>query len=84
VIKSKRIRRAGHVARLRERRSLYCVLVGTPKGKRRLGRHRHRWEDNFKMDPQDVGCGGMDWINLAEDRDRWLALVNAVMNLRLP
>jgi len=60
------------------------VLVGKPEGKRPLGRPRCRWEDNVKMDLQGVGCGGMDWIDLAEDRDRWRTLVNAVMNLRVP
>ena len=57
--------------------------MGKPEGKRLLGRPRRRWEDNIKMDLQEVGCGGIDWIDLAEDRDRWLALVNAVMNLRV-
>ena len=57
--------------------------MGKPDGKRSLGRPRHRWEDNIKMNLQEVGCGGMDWIELAEDRDRWRALVNAVMNLRV-
>jgi len=60
------------------------VLVGKPEGKRPLGRPRRRWEDNIKMDVQEVGCGGMDWIELAQDRERWRALVNAVMNLRVP
>ena len=60
------------------------VLVGKPEGKRRLGRPRHRWEDNIKMDLQEVGCGGMDWIKLAYDRDRWWVLVNVVMKLRVP
>ena len=60
------------------------VLVGKPEGKRPLGRPRRRWEDNIKMDLQEVGCGGMDWIKLAQDRDRWRELVNAVMNLRVP
>jgi hypothetical protein len=59
-------------------------LVGKPEGKRPLGRPRLRWEDNMKVDLQEVGCGGVDWIELAEDRDRWRALVNAVMNLRVP
>jgi len=65
-------------------RGVYRVLVGKPEGKRPLGRPRRRWEDNIKMDLQRVGCGGMDWIELAQDRDRWWALVNAVMNLRVP
>ena len=58
--------------------------MGKPEGKRQLGRHRRRWEDNIKMDLQEVGCGRMDWIEVAQDRDRWRALVNAVMNLRVP
>jgi hypothetical protein len=67
-----------------EKRSLCWVLVGNPKRKRPLGRPRHRLEDNIKMDPQEVGFGDMDWIELAEDRNRWRALINAVMNLRFP
>ena len=78
------MRWAGHVARMRERRGVYSVLVGKPERKRPLGRPRHRWEDNIKMDLQEVGCGAMDGIVLAQDRDRWRALVNAVMNLRVP
>jgi len=66
-----------------ERRSVYRVLVGKPEGKRPLGRPRIRWEDNIKMDLQEVGCGGMDWTELAQDRDRWRALVTTVMNLRV-
>ena len=65
-----------------KRRGEYRVLVGKPGGKRPLGRPRRRWEDNIKMDHEGVGCGGMDWIELAEDRDRWLALVKAIMNIR--
>jgi hypothetical protein len=60
------------------------VLVGKPEGKRPLGRPRRRWDDNIEMDLQEVGFGGMDWIGLAQDRDRWRALVSAVMNLRVP
>jgi hypothetical protein len=67
-----------------EGRGVYRILVGRPEGKRPLGRHRRRWEDNIKMNPQEVGWGGMDWIDIAQDRDRWRALVNAVMNLRVP
>ena len=63
---------------------VYRVLVGKPKGKKPLGRPRRRWEDNIKMDLQEVGCGGMDWIDLVQDTDRWRALVNAVMNIRDP
>jgi hypothetical protein len=84
VIKSSRMRWAGHVALMRKRRGVYRVLVGKPEGKRPLGRPRPRWEDNIKMDLHEVGCGGMDWIELAQDRDRWRALVNAAMNLRVP
>jgi len=69
---------------MRERRGVYRVLVEKPEGKRPLGRPRRRWEDNIKMDLQEVGCGSMDWIELAQDRDRWRELVNAVMNLRVP
>ena len=83
VVKSRRMRWAGHVARMGEGRGVYRVLVGKPEGKRPLGRPRHRWDDNIKMDLQEVGCGGMDWIEMAQDRDRWRALVNAVMNLRV-
>ena len=72
------------MARMGERRVLYRVLVGEPQGKRPLGRPRRRWEDNIKMDLQEVECGGLDWIELAQDMDRWLALVNVVMNLRIP
>ena len=67
-----------------ERRGVYRFLVRKPEGKRPLGRPRRRWEDNIKVDLQEVGCGGMDWIEVAQDRDRWRALVNAVMNLWVP
>ena len=70
--------------RMGEERVVYRVLVGKPRGKRPLGRPRHRWEDNIKMDLQEVRCGGMDCTELAQDRDRWQALVNAVMKLRVP
>jgi len=79
----RRMRWAGHVACLGEMRGVYRVLVGKPEGKRQLGRPRLRWEDNIKMDLQVVGCGGMYWIDLAQDRYRWWALVNAVMNLQI-
>ena len=84
VVKSRRMRWAGHVARMGEGRGVYKVLLGKPEGKRPLGRPRRRWEDNINMDLQELGCGGMDWIELAQDRDRWQALVIAVMNLRVP
>ena len=84
VITPRRMRWAGHVARMGERRGVYRVLVGKPEGKRSLGRPKRRWEDNIKMDLQEVGCGGMDWIELVQDRERWRALVNAVMKLGVP
>ena len=84
MIKSRGMRWTGHVARMEERRSVYRVLVGKLEGKRPLERPRRRWEDNIKMCLWEVGCGGMVWIVLAQDRDRWRALVNAVMNLRVP
>ena len=78
------MRWAGHVARMGEGRGLYRVLVGKPEVERPLGRPRHRWEDNIKVDLQEVGGGSMDWIELAQDRNRLRALVTAVMNLRVP
>ena len=84
VIKSRRMRWAGHVAPMGEKRRVYRVLVDKTEGKRPLGRPRRRWVDNIRMDLQEVKCGCMDWIGLAQDRDRWRTLVSAVMNLRVP
>jgi hypothetical protein len=83
VNKSRRIRLAGHVAHVGESRGVFRVLVVKPEGKRLLGRPRHRWEDNMKMDPQEVGCKDVDLIDISQNRDRWWALVNAAMNLRV-
>ena len=83
VIKWRRIRWAGHIAHMGESRGLYTILVGRSEGKRTPRRPRHRWENNVKMDLQEMGCGGIDWIHLAQDRGRWWAPVNAVMNLRV-
>jgi hypothetical protein len=84
MIKSRRMRWAGHVVSKEEGRVVYRVLVGKPEGMRPMGRSRRRWEDNIEVDLQEVGGGGMDWIDLAQDRDRWWALVNAVINLLVP
>jgi len=84
VIKSRRMRWAGHVARMGEETGVYRVLVGKLEGSRPMWRPRRRWVDNIKMDFQEVGCGYMDWIGLAQNRDRWRTLVSAVMNLRVP
>jgi len=84
AIKLRRMRWAGHVARMEEWRGVYRVLVGKPEGKRPLERPRRRWNDNIKKDLKQVECGGMDWIELAQDRDRWRALVHALMNHWVP
>jgi hypothetical protein len=84
IIKSSRMRWASHVARMGEKRSAYRLLVGRPEGKRPLGRPRRRWVDNIRIDFGEVGWGDVDWIGLAQDRNRWRALVNSVLNLRVP
>jgi hypothetical protein len=84
IIKSRRMRWAGHVARMGEKRNAYRYLVGRPEGKRPLGRPRRRWVDNIRMDLGEVGWGDVDWIGLAQDRNRWRAVVNSVLNLRVP
>ena len=84
VVKSRTMRWAGHVARMGEGRSVHRVLVGKPEGKRPLGRPRRRCEDNMKTDLLEVGGGCVEWMELAQDRDRWRALVSTVMNLRVP
>jgi len=84
MIKSRRMRWAGHVACMSEERGMYRVLLGKPEGRRPLGRHRRRWGYYIRRDLQEMGCGYMDWIGLAQDRDRWRTLVSAVMNLRVP
>jgi hypothetical protein len=82
-IKSRRMRWAGHVARMGEGRNVYRLLMGKAERKRPLERPRRRWEDGIKMDLREIGWGGVEWIQLAQDRDRWRALVNEVMNLRV-
>jgi hypothetical protein len=84
IIKSRRMRWAGHVARMGEKRNAYRVLVGKPEGKRPLGRPRRRWVDNIRLNLGGMGWGDVDWIGLAQDRNRWRALVNSVMNLQVP
>jgi hypothetical protein len=84
IIKSRRMRLAGHVARMGEKRNAYRLLVGKPEGKRPLGRPRRRWVDNIRTDLGEVGWGDVDWIDLAKDRNRWRDLVNSVLNLRVP
>jgi hypothetical protein len=82
-VKSRRMRWAGHVARMGEERKVYKVLVGKLEGRRPLGRPKRRWEDGVRMDLREIGLGGMDWIRLAQDRDQWRAVVSAVMNLQV-
>jgi hypothetical protein len=84
VIKSRRMRWAGHVARMGKGRSVYTILAGRPEGKRPLGRPRHRWEDNIKMDLREIRIDGANWIRLAQDKIQWRAFVSTVMNLRFP
>jgi hypothetical protein len=84
IIKSRRMKWAGHVARMGEKRNVYRILLGNPGGKKPLGRRRRRWMDNIKMDLREVGWNGMEWIDLVQDRDQWRSLVNAVMNFRVP
>jgi hypothetical protein len=84
IIKSRKMRWVRHVARMGEKRNSYRLLVEKPDGKRPLGRPRRRWVDNIKMELLEIGWGGVDWTGLAQDRDKWRALVNAVMNLRVP
>jgi hypothetical protein len=84
VIKSRRLRWAGHLARMEERRGAYRALVGKPEGRRPLERPRRRWKDNIKMDLREVRYGSADWVNLAQDRDRWRVFVYTVKNLRVP
>jgi hypothetical protein len=78
IIKSTRVRRAGHVARMEEKRNAYRILMGKPEGKRPLGRPRCRWVDNIKIDPSEIVWDGMDWIDLAQNMDQWRSLVNKV------
>jgi hypothetical protein len=84
IIKSRRMRWEGHVARIGEKRNVYRLLAGKPEGKRPLGRPRHRWTDNIKMDLSEIGMTFVDWIDLAHCRYSWRTLVNSVMNLRVP
>jgi hypothetical protein len=84
VIKSSTMSWMGHVTCMGQMRNAYNILVGKPEAKRPLGRPRHRWKDNFRMDLREIGWEGMDWVHLAQDRDQWQALVNMVMNLQFP
>jgi hypothetical protein len=84
MIKSRRMRWVGHAAQMGEKRNTYSLVVGKPEGKRPLGRQRRRWVDNIRMDLGEMGWGDVDWIGLAQDRNRWGALVNSVLNLQFP
>jgi hypothetical protein len=84
MIKSRRMRWAGHVARMGEKRNACRILVGKPEGRRPLGKPRRRCVDNIKIDLREIGWDGVDWVDLAQDREQWRALVNTVMNLRVP
>ena len=84
VIKSRRLRWAGHVDRMEEGRSAFKILSGKPTGKRPLGRPRRRWEDHIRMDLEEIGINAGNWVDLAQDRDYWRALVNAALSLRVP
>jgi hypothetical protein len=84
MLKSRRMKWAGHVARIGAKSKAYKILVGNPEGKRPIKRPRHRWVDDIKINFREIGWGSMDWIDLAHDRDQWRALVNKVMNLQAP
>jgi hypothetical protein len=84
MIKSRKMKWAEHVAQLGEKRNVYRILVGKPEGKRPLRRRRRRWVDNIKMDLGEIGWDGVDLVELAQDRDQWMAVVNTIMNLRVP
>jgi hypothetical protein len=84
MIKSRRLRWVGHVTRMGKKRNTYMLLVGKPEGMRPLGKPRRSWVDNIKMHLLEIGWGGVDWIGLDQDKDKWRALVNSVMNLRVP
>ena len=84
MIKLRRLGWAGHVVRMEEGRSAFRILTGTPTGKRRLGKPRHRWEDNIRMDLNEIGIHTRNWVNLVEDKDYWRARVNVALNLRIP
>jgi hypothetical protein len=84
IVKSRRMRWAGHIARMGKKRNAYRIWVGKPEGMRSVGRHRRRWEDNIRVDLREIGWGCMDWIDLFQDRDQWRILVNTVTNLLVP